>query len=143
MKMYGLIGFPLTHSFSKQYYTDKFEKEGITDTIFQNFPLISIDEFPQLLKANPALKGLSVTIPYKEQVLKYVNHLSEEVTEVGAANCIKTRGNELKAYNTDIIGFEKSFVKKLSPENSKALILGSGGSSKAVQYVLKKLGIDF
>ena len=76
-------------------------------------------------------------------MLKYVTILSEEVIQIGAANCIKIRDNELKAYNTDIIGFEKSFVKKLSAENSKALILGSGGSSKAVQYVLKKLGIDF
>ena len=143
MKMYGLIGFPLAHSFSKKYFTEKFEKEGITDTVFYNFPLTSIIEFPQLLKTNSTLKGLNVTIPYKEQVLKYVTILSEEVIQIGAANCIKIRDNELKAYNTDVIGFEKSFVKKLSAENSKALILGSGGSSKAVQYVLKKLGIDF
>ena len=143
MKMYGLIGFPLAHSFSKKYFTEKFEKEGITDTVFYNFPLTSIIEFPQLLKTNSTLKGLNVTIPYKEQVLKYVTILSEEVIQIGAANCIKIRDNELKTYNTDVIGFEKSFVKKLSAENSKALILGSGGSSKAVQYVLKKLGIDF
>ncbi len=143
MKVYGIIGYPLTHSFSKQYFTEKFEKEGIADTFFENFPLLSIDAFPALLNSNPSLKGLSVTIPYKEQVLKYVTRLSEEVEQIGATNCIKIRGNELTAYNTDIIGFQESFVKKLKPGNRKALVLGSGGSSKAVQYVLKKLGIDF
>ena len=143
MKMYGLIGFPLTHSFSKQYFTERFEKEGIADVAFQNFPLTSIEDFSQLLKTNPELKGLNVTIPYKEQVLKYVSHLSTEVKETGAANCIKIRRGELVAYNTDIIGFRDSFVKKLRSDNKKALVLGSGGSSKAVQYVLDKLGIEF
>ncbi len=143
MKTYGLIGFPLTHSFSKQYFTEKFEKEGIADAIFNNFPLTSIEEFSELLKKNPSLIGLNVTIPYKEQVLKHVNHLSDEVKETGAANCIKIRQGELVAYNTDITGFRDSFVKKLKPGDKKALILGSGGASKAVQYVLNKLGIEF
>jgi shikimate dehydrogenase len=143
MKTYGLIGFPLTHSFSKKYFTEKFEKEGITDTVFQNFPLLSIDEFPGLLNANPSLSGLNVTIPYKEQVLKYVTHLSEEVKKTGAANCLNIQSGKLLAYNTDIPAFRESFVKKLKPHNKKALVLGSGGSSKAVQYVLNKLGIEF
>lgn len=143
MRTYGLIGFPLAHSFSKKYFTEKFEKEGITDVAFYNFPLASISEFPQLVKADPTLKGLNVTIPYKEKVLKYVNHLSEEVKETGAANCIKIQEDGLVAYNTDVIGFRDSFVKKLKPGDKKALVLGSGGSSKAVQYVLHKLGIDF
>jgi shikimate dehydrogenase len=143
MKVYGIIGFPLTHSFSKQYFTEKFEREHLDHASFHAFPIISIQEFPALLKSNPLLKGLSVTIPYKEQVLKYVNHISEEVMQIGATNCIKISDNELRAYNTDIIGFKESFIKKLKPENRKALILGTGGSSKAVQYVLKKLGMDF
>jgi shikimate dehydrogenase len=143
MAAYGIIGFPLTHSFSKQYFTEKIEREGITDAAFYEFPLIQISDFPFLLKNNPSLKGLAVTIPYKEQVLKYIAHLSEEVKEIGAANCIRIRDNELTAFNTDITGFEKSFVKKLGRHHKKALILGSGGSSKAVQYVLKKLGIGF
>lgn len=143
MKTYGTIGYPLTHSFSRQYFTEKIEKEGITDSVYYSFPLKTIDEFPEFLKNNPSLKGLAVTIPYKEKVLQYVTHLSEEVKQIGAANCIKVRGDKLTAYNTDIIGFEKSFIKNLKPVHKKALVLGSGGASKAVQHVLKKLGISF
>ena len=143
MKTYGTIGFPLTHSFSKQYFTEKIEREGIPDSAYYSFPLKSIDEFPEFLKNNPSIKGLAVTIPYKEKVLQYVTHLSDEVKQIGAANCIKVRGNVLTAYNTDIIGFEKSFAKNLKPHHKRALILGTGGASKAVQYVLKKLGIEF
>jgi shikimate dehydrogenase len=143
MKTYGLIGFPLAHSFSQKYFTEKFEREGIADVIFNNFPLVAIDELPQLLRSNPTLQGLNVTIPYKEQVLKYVDHFSEEVKETGAANCIKIKKDGIVAYNTDIIGFRDSFMKKLKPGNTKALVLGSGGSSKAVRYALDKKGIDF
>ena len=143
MTIYGTIGFPLTHSFSKQYFTEKIEKEGIVDSAYYSFPLISIEGFPTFLINNTSLKGLSVTIPYKEKVLNYVTHLSDEVKQIGAANCIKIRGAELTAYNTDIIGFEKSFVKNLKPYHKKALVLGSGGASKAVRYILKKLGIQF
>ncbi len=143
MKTYGIVGFPLTHSFSRQYFTEKIERAGIADAVFHSFPLAAIGEFPALLKANPMLHGLAVTIPYKEQVLKYVTHLSAEVSAIGAANCIKLRGDVLTAYNTDIIGFEKSFVKKLKPNHKKALVLGTGGASKAVQYVLGKLKIEF
>lgn len=143
MRSYGLIGFPLTHSFSKKYFTDKIEREGISEAFFDLFPLNTIEDFPALLSSHPTLKGIAVTIPYKEQVLQYVTHLSEEVKQIGAANCIRIKGDELTAHNTDIIGFEKSFVKHLKPNHTKALLLGSGGASKAVQYVLQKLGIDF
>ncbi len=143
MKIYGTIGFPLTHSFSRQYFTEKIDREGITGSVYYSFPLATIEEFPAFLNNNPSLKGLAVTIPYKEQVLKYITHLSEEVKQIGAANCIKIRGNKLTAYNTDIIGFERSFVNHLKPIHKKALVLGTGGASKAVQYVLKKLGISF
>ncbi len=143
MPVYGIIGYPLTHSFSRQYFTEKIEREGIADSVYETFPLQSITTFPELLKQQPLLKGLSVTIPYKEQVLKYVTVLSNEVKEIGASNCIRIRGNELTAFNTDITGFERSFVKKLKPGHTKALVLGTGGASKAVQYVLKNLGIDF
>jgi shikimate dehydrogenase len=143
MKTYGTIGFPLTHSFSKQYFSEKIEREGIPDSAYYSFPLTTIDEFPDFLKNNPSLKGLAVTIPYKEKVLKYVTQLSEEVKQIGAANCIKVRDKVLTAYNTDIIGFEKSFIKHLKPIHKKALVLGTGGASKAVQYVLEKLGIPF
>ena len=143
MTTYGIIGFPLTHSFSKQYFSEKIEREGIVDAKYEAYPLHSIAEFPELLKANPLLRGLSVTIPYKEHVLQFVNHLSDEVKQIGATNCINIRNGVLTAYNTDIIGFEESFVKKLKPQHTKALVLGTGGASKAVQYVLNKLGIDF
>ena len=143
MKVYGLIGYPLGHSFSKQYFTEKFAREGITDCVFEAFPIAAIEELPALLKANPDLKGLCVTIPYKEQVLKYIDELSEEVKAIGATNSISVRDNKLTAYNTDIAGFRQSFQKSLQPNHTKALVLGTGGSSKAVQYVLKNLGIDF
>jgi shikimate dehydrogenase len=143
MNLYGLIGYPLGHSFSKQYFTEKFEREGIRDCLFEAFPIPSIGEFPALLKENPCLKGLSVTIPYKEQVLQYVDELSDEVKAMGATNSIKINNGKLKAFNTDIAGFEQSFVQLLQPHHQKALVLGTGGASKAVQYVLRKLSIDF
>lgn len=143
MKTYGIIGYPLTHSFSQQHFTEKIAREGITDAVFNVFPLTSIEEFPALLNNHPALKGLAVTIPYKEKILQYISDLSEEVKQIGAANCIRIKGDELTAFNTDILGFERSFIKKLKPQHKKALVLGTGGASKAVQYVLKKLGIEF
>jgi shikimate dehydrogenase len=143
MKVYGLIGYPLGHSFSKKYFTEKFEKEGILDCMFEAFPIPSIDEFPPLLKANPYLKGVCVTIPYKEQVLKYIDELSEEVKAIGATNSICICDNKLTAYNTDIAGFRQTFQKLLQPNHTKALVLGTGGASKAVQYVLSQLGIGY
>lgn len=142
MNLYGLIGYPLGHSFSKQYFTEKFAREEISDCKYDIFPIAGIDQFPALIQDNPDLKGLNVTIPYKEQVLKFITQLSEEVKYIGAANCIKISGNQLIAFNTDIIGFEQSFCKLLLPHHKKALVLGTGGSSKAVQYVLRKLGIE-
>lgn len=143
MDIYGIIGYPLTYSFSRQYFTEKIEREQIQGAVYHSFPLESIEDLPGLLKQFPELKGLSVTIPYKEQVLPYVTRLSAEVEAIGAANCIRIRQGELTAYNTDIIGFEKSFIKKREPHHNQALVLGTGGASKAVQYVLKKLGINF
>ena len=143
MKTYGIIGFPLTHSFSKQYFTEKIEREGVANAVFNTFPLASVDELLALLQCNPTLIGLAVTIPHKEKVLKFVTQVSEEVNQIGAANCIKISGAELTAYNTDIIGFEKSFTRHLKANHKKALVLGTGGASKAVQYVLKKLEINF
>jgi len=143
MKLYGLIGYPLGHSFSKQYFTEKFEREGLKDCFFEAFSIKSIAEFNSLVNANPNLKGLGVTIPYKEQVLRFVHEQSEEVRFIGATNSIKITGKKLIAYNTDIIGFEQSFIKGLQPSHTSALVLGTGGASKAVQYVLRKLGIPY
>jgi shikimate dehydrogenase len=143
MNLFGLIGYPLGHSFSKQYFTKKFAKEGIKDCLFETFPIASIHEFPSLSKNNPGLKGLCVTIPYKEQVLQYIDELSDEVRSIGATNSILIRGNKLVAYNTDIAGFRQSFKKLLQPHHTKALVLGTGGAAKAVQYVLRELGIEY
>jgi shikimate dehydrogenase len=143
MQLFGLIGFPLGHSFSKKYFEEKFEREKITDVAFEIFPIPNIHDFNSLIAANPLLKGLAVTIPYKEQVLPFIDKLSEEVMSIGAANCIKIENGILTAFNTDIIGFEESFKKKLQPQHTKALVLGAGGAAKAVQFVLQKMGISF
>ncbi|MDQ6757729.1 MAG: shikimate dehydrogenase [Bacteroidota bacterium] len=143
MKLYGLIGYPLGHSFSKKYFSEKFQKENITDCRYDLFPITSITDLPALLKNNALLHGLNVTIPYKQSVLPFVTDETHEVKKIGAANTIKIIGDNLIAYNTDVIGFEKSFVKNLQAHHTKALVLGTGGSSKAVQFVLKKFHMDF
>src|ERR1044071_5591588 len=111
MRLYGLIGYPLTHSFSEQYFTEKFAKEHLDDCVFKSFSITKITELPALLKANPLLKGLAVTIPYKEKVLEYVSSLSDEEKQIGATNSIKISNDNLVAYNTDITGFQISFIK--------------------------------
>lgn len=143
MKLYGLIGYPLGHSLSKKYFNEKFKREGLENCSYEAFAIQSIKDLPSLINSNPLLKGLNVTIPYKQQVLGYVTETTAAVKDIGAANTIKIEGNRLIAHNTDVVGFEKSFVKKLDPSHKKALVLGTGGSSKAVQYVLKKLNIEF
>lgn len=143
MREFGLIGYPLSHSFSQKYFTDKFEQEGLKDCHYQAYPVKTIGEFPALLKSHPALEGINVTIPYKEQVLRYLNEQSPVVQQVGACNCIRIRQGKLTGYNTDVTGFEQSLQKHLQPHHSKALILGTGGAGKAVEYVLKKRNIRY
>lgn len=143
MKRFGLIGKTLKHSFSKAYFGKKFAEEGITDCSYENFELSSIKEFPKLIATNPDLKGLNVTIPYKEEVLPFLNFKNEIVGDIGACNCIKIVNGELCGYNTDVIAFRDSLHKLLQPFHRRALILGTGGASKAVQYSLKELGIDY
>ncbi len=143
MNLYGLIGYPLGHSFSKKYFTQKFETDGLEDCFFDLFPIDTIDSFPALLQGNTAFKGLAVTIPYKQSVMPYLQQISEEAQKIGAVNCIEFLPEGLKGHNTDVIGFEKSFAPLLQAHHTKALILGTGGSSKAVQYVLQKLEIQF
>lgn len=146
MKKYGLIGFPLTHSFSKKFFTEKFETEKI-DSTYDNFEIDNISKFPEIIKNNPELIGLNVTIPYKEQVIPFLNELSDSAKEIGAVNTVKiTRtasGIILKGFNTDTFGFATSLKPLLKDHHKKALILGTGGASKALKYVLKKLGIEF
>lgn len=145
-KILGLIGYPLTHSFSAKYFAEKFEKESIVGFEYQNFEIPTIDDFMEVIKNNPDLKGLNVTIPYKEQVIPFLDELDEEAREIGAVNTIKIiRENgtvKLKGYNTDIYGFRETLKPLLQQHQYKALILGTGGAAKAVEYVLKKIGLD-
>lgn len=145
MKKYGLIGYPLTHSFSKRFFTEKFEKEKV-DAIYENFEVKDISWFQDIVRSNPNLVGLNVTIPYKQLVIPHLNELDEAADEVGAVNTIKIKriGERihLKGFNTDIWGFETSLKPLLKNYHKKALILGTGGASKAIKYVLKKLKIN-
>jgi shikimate dehydrogenase len=140
MQRYGLIGFPLKNSFSANYFNQKFAEQGL-DAVYQNFALESIDRLPELIKKNTALNGLNVTIPYKQLVIPFLNHLDVVAEQIGAVNTIKFTRNELIGYNTDVFGFEKSILPLLKPWHQSALVLGTGGASKAVNYVLSKLGI--
>ena len=143
MNLYGLIGYPLTHSFSKKYFTEKFQTEGIHDCVYENFPLENTEQLKVLLKNQPLLQGLNVTIPYKEQIIPFLNEMDDVVKATGACNCIKIKEGKLKGFNTDVIGFEKSLKEYLQPRHTKALIFGTGGAAKAVEYVLQKLGIAY
>jgi len=142
MRLFGLIGYPLSHSFSKKYFSEKFEKNGLVDCRYELFPIRSIHELSQLLRDNPGLEGLNVTIPYKKQVLSLLN--SSEIPEgLEACNCISIKNGNLVGYNTDAIGFEKSLLPYLTPYHTNALILGSGGATEAIVYVLKRLRIKY
>lgn len=143
LKQYGLIGYPLSHSFSKKYFTEKFEREHIMDCEYENFPLAGIDELPLLLQSQQELRGLNVTIPYKESVIRYIDTLDETAFEIGAVNTIKMTDRKLSGFNTDVYGFMQSITKMLEPQHHQALILGTGGSSKAVAWSLKKMGISY
>ncbi|PWS27720.1 shikimate dehydrogenase [Pedobacter yonginense] len=147
MKTYGLIGYPLSHSFSKKYFTEKFLNEGITEHQYELFPIENINALPNLLETNPTLKGLNVTIPHKVNVLCYLNEVDEAAEKIGAVNCIAISTfegeNYLKGYNTDAYGFEESLKPLLLPHHNKALVFGDGGAAKAVKYVLEKLNIEY
>lgn len=145
MDKYGLIGYPLTHSFSIGFFNEKFKSEGI-DAIYENFEIPSIEDFPEVVDTNPNLKGLNVTLPYKERVIAYLDVLSPEARAIGAVNVIKVshkgKDTQLKGYNSDVIGFTKSIDPLIKPYHKKALILGTGGASKAIDYGLKSLGLE-
>ncbi|HOK51419.1 MAG TPA: shikimate dehydrogenase [Bacteroidales bacterium] len=148
MRTFGLIGYPLEHSFSARYFAKKFEQLGITDAQYLNFPIENIELFPALFEKGFNICGLNVTIPYKEAVIQYLHELSDTAKAIGAVNTIKistdTQGNRLlKGYNTDEYGFRLSLLEYLKPYHTKALILGTGGAAKAVEYVLKITGISY
>jgi len=143
MRTFGIIGFPLSHSFSQRYFTQKFERENIRDAVFKNYAVESVDALSNVLATETTLKGLAVTIPYKKAVLSCLHTATEAVQQMGACNCIRVSEGKLYGYNTDVIGFEESFKNHLRPYHTKALILGSGGAAAAVEYVLRKLNIDY
>lgn len=142
MKTLGLIGYPLSHSFSKKYFTEKFEQENIKGWQYELFPLERIEALPDLLKKHPSIVGLNVTIPYKEAVIPYLNEVDESAA-FGAVNTIKIEGKKLIGFNTDVYGFEQSLRPMLKADHTQALILGTGGAAKAVANVLSGLGIEF
>ena len=145
MDKYGLIGYPLGHSFSISYFNQKFADENI-NAKYLNFEIPSIDDLPQVLDSNLELKGLNVTIPYKEKVMPFLDFISPEARAIGAVNVIKVerQGKKLtlKGYNSDVIGFTQSIEPMLENHHKKALILGTGGASKAISYGLKALGLE-
>lgn len=142
MRQFGLIGYPLSQSFSQKFFTEKFEKEHLKDYRYDTFSIPSVEDLPAILKNNPELCGLNVTIPYKEQVLSYLHEKTGLVKKIRACNCIKIVKGKLTGYNTDAPAFEQSLKEKLKPHHSKALILGTGGAAKAVEYSLQQLAIS-
>ncbi|MCE2676156.1 MAG: shikimate dehydrogenase [Sediminibacterium sp.] len=143
MRQFGLIGYPLSHSFSQKFFTEKFLRENIVNAQYENFPLATIESFAALWREHPSLEGLNVTIPYKKEVIAFLQHSSPVVQAIKACNCIRKFNNELYGYNTDVIGFEKSLLPFLKAHHTHALILGTGGASAAVQWVLQKLNIQY
>jgi shikimate dehydrogenase len=143
MTEFGLIGKPLQHSFSKSYFEKKFEQLNLKDFSYLNLEINSINEFKSILLKHSNLKGLNVTIPYKETVIPFLDDLSPEAKEIGAVNCIKIYNGKLTGYNTDIYGFTQSIKPFLDRNHERALILGTGGASKAVAQALKKIGLEF
>ncbi|MBD0331063.1 MAG: shikimate dehydrogenase [Chitinophagaceae bacterium] len=142
MRLFGLVGKSLSHSFSKDYFTRKFTEENITDCIYENFELQRVEQVPALIATHSNLQGLNVTIPYKEAVIQFIDFIDETAEEIGACNCVKIINERLYGFNTDVIGFKMSLQKKLQPHHTKALVLGTGGSSKAVQCALGQLSIS-
>ena len=142
MRTYGLIGFPLTHSFSASYFADKFAREHITDCVYKNFPIESIEELPALIH-DRNLSGFNVTIPYKEAVIEYLDDIDPTAEAIDAVNCVKIIDGKLKGYNTDVYGFRESLKSYIGDQKMKALILGTGGSSKAISYALRELNVPY
>lgn len=145
MKQFGLIGYPLGHSFSHAFFAEKFEREGI-EAEYLNFAIPSIEEFPHIIETHDKLEGLNVTIPYKLQVIPFLDELSPAAQAIGAVNVVKIVRNcgevRLEGHNADVIGFCDSLKPLLKPQHTNALILGTGGASRAVDYGLRSLGIE-
>jgi len=142
MNIFGLVGRDIDYSFSQKYFSDKFQNEQIENVLYKNFDIPDVSYFPQIIKKNKNLKGLNITIPYKQTIIPYLDKLSVKAEQIGAVNCVRiTKNNKLKGYNTDVYGFKKSLVTLLEPHHTKALVFGTGGAFKAVEYVLRRLNI--
>lgn len=145
MKKYGLIGYPLGHSFSMGYFNEKFKNEDI-NAVYENFEIPDIQDITTVIGSIPDLAGFNVTIPYKEKVMDYLDYIAPEAAEIGAVNVVKVTHNGeravLKGFNSDVVGFVNSIKPLLRPLHKKALVLGTGGASKAVEYGLRKLGLE-
>ena len=146
MRKYGLIGYPLGHSFSKKYFSEKFQKEKIDDAVYDNYPLENVEDFVALYKGDPELEGLNVTIPHKETVIPYLDVLSEDARNIGAVNticlCTKTGRMVIVGHNTDTVGFRRSLEDQMEDPPERAIVLGTGGASKAVVYVLEQMDVQ-
>jgi shikimate dehydrogenase len=143
MKKFGLIGYPLSHSFSKSFFDKKFDRENILDAEYQNYPLEKIEDFPALIENIKDLKGLNVTTPYKESIIPYLTELDDTAKAIGAVNTIKFIDGKLIGYNTDAWGFAKSLLGMAHADMKTAIIIGDGGAAKAVKYVLGRIGISY
>lgn len=142
MRLFGLVGYPLTHSFSQKYFTEKFASLGLSmECSYENFSIPSIEDLSTLLLPKKFLHGFNITIPYKKKVIPFLHQVSPEVAAIGACNCVLLKDKQLIGYNTDIIGFEQSLKPFLKSHHTHALVLGTGGAAAAVIYVLNKLKI--
>ena len=141
-KTYGLLGFPLGHSFSKGFFTDKFQQESINSE-YINFELPNLNELKSIIAQESNLAGFNITIPYKIDIIPMLDSISEEAAEIGAVNCVRIVNGRLYGYNTDAYGFKSSLLKLIKGARPNALILGTGGASRAVRYVLSSLGIEY
>jgi shikimate dehydrogenase len=141
VRNFGLIGYPLSHSFSRKYFGDKFRREHITDCTYELYPLPSLDGFRELVSGLPGMEGLNVTIPYKQKIIALIDELDQAARAIGAVNTLLFRDGSITGYNTDVVGFERSLVPLLESHHTAALVLGTGGASKAVAFALRRLGI--
>ena len=143
MQEYGLIGKNISYSFSEGYFTNKFKELGISDSSYSTFDLSDISELHDLLKSMPNLKGFNITIPYKEDVLDFLDDIDESAKDIKAVNTVKIENGKLIGFNTDTFGFKTSIKPFFEPQHRKALILGTGGAAKAIAFVLEQLGVDY
>ena len=143
MRLFGLLGYPLTHSFSQKYFTEKFTTLGLQDAAYENFSIPNIQELTNILQSKKELEGFNITIPYKKAVIDFLDEQTDPVKKMGACNCVKIVDGKLKGFNTDTVGFQKSLQPFLKPYHKKALILGTGGASAAVEYVFQALNIPY